>query len=177
MSDSETLWTVAPPGSSVPGILQTRILEWVARPSSRGSSPPRDRSRISYLSCIGRRDLHHWSHLEAQTARQAPVKAGAVWPRGPEAQAASFVILESRGTALTGQGPQLRGPRTLGVGVGRQTGALPTPAAPTCTGGPATLISAHTEGDNQSLFGVGKADKHRYPQERRHETAPRDKHD
>ena len=33
-SDSVTLWTVALPGSSVPGILQARILEWVAMPSS-----------------------------------------------------------------------------------------------------------------------------------------------
>ena len=32
----------SPPGSSVHGILQARILEWVAIPSSRGSSPPRD---------------------------------------------------------------------------------------------------------------------------------------
>ena len=31
-----------PPGSSVHGILQARILEWVAMPSSRASSPPRD---------------------------------------------------------------------------------------------------------------------------------------
>ena len=30
----------SPPGSSVPGILQARILEWVAMPSSRGSSDP-----------------------------------------------------------------------------------------------------------------------------------------
>ena len=32
----------SPPGSSVPGILQARILEWVAMPFSRGSSQPRD---------------------------------------------------------------------------------------------------------------------------------------
>ena len=32
----------SPPGSSVHGILQARILEWVAMPSSRGSSLPRD---------------------------------------------------------------------------------------------------------------------------------------
>ena len=32
----------SPPGSSVHGILQARILEWVAVPSSRGSSRPRD---------------------------------------------------------------------------------------------------------------------------------------
>ena len=43
-----------PPGSSVYGILQARILEWVAMPSCRGASRPRDLSRVSYLSCIGR---------------------------------------------------------------------------------------------------------------------------
>ena len=42
------------PGSSVHGILQARILEWVAMPSSRGSSQPRDRTHVSYVSCIGR---------------------------------------------------------------------------------------------------------------------------
>ena len=36
-----------PPGSSVHGILQARILEWVAVPSSRGSSRPRDGTRVS----------------------------------------------------------------------------------------------------------------------------------
>ena len=49
----------SPPGSSVIGILQTRILEWVAMPSSRGSSQPRDRICITYVSCIGRRVLYH----------------------------------------------------------------------------------------------------------------------
>ena len=44
----------SPPGSSVQGILQARILEWVVMPSSRGSSPPRDRAHVSYVSCIGR---------------------------------------------------------------------------------------------------------------------------
>ena len=49
----------SPPGSSVHGILQTRILEWVAMTSSRGSSWPRDRTCISYVSCIGRQVLYH----------------------------------------------------------------------------------------------------------------------
>ena len=35
------------PGSSVHGILQGRILEWVAMPSSRGSSQPRDGTQVS----------------------------------------------------------------------------------------------------------------------------------
>ena len=34
------------PGSSVLGIIQARILEWVAMPSSRGSSWPRDQTHI-----------------------------------------------------------------------------------------------------------------------------------
>ena len=38
------------PGSSDHGILQARILEWVAMPSSMGSSQPRDRTCMSCLS-------------------------------------------------------------------------------------------------------------------------------
>ena len=45
------------PGLSVHGILQARILEWVAMPSSRASSQLRDQTRVSYVSCIGRRVL------------------------------------------------------------------------------------------------------------------------
>ena len=37
----------SPPGSSVHGILQARILEWVVISFSRGSSQPRDRTRVS----------------------------------------------------------------------------------------------------------------------------------
>ena len=46
-----------PPGSSVHGVFQARILEWVASSSSRRSSRPRDRTCIS---CIGRRVLYEW---------------------------------------------------------------------------------------------------------------------
>ena len=38
-----------PPGSSVHGILQARILEWVAISFSRGSSPPKDEPRSPAL--------------------------------------------------------------------------------------------------------------------------------
>ena len=50
-----TLWDpidYSPP-VSVHGILQARILEWVAMPSSRGSSQLRDRIHVCYVSCIG----------------------------------------------------------------------------------------------------------------------------
>ena len=40
---------IHPPVSSVHGILQARVLEWVAIPFSRGSSQPRDRTYISAL--------------------------------------------------------------------------------------------------------------------------------
>ena len=39
----------SPPGSSVHRILQARILEWVAMPSPRGSSQPRDEPRSPEL--------------------------------------------------------------------------------------------------------------------------------
>ena len=45
----------SPSVSSVHGSLQARILEWVAMPSSKGSSQPRDRSRLSYVSWVGSR--------------------------------------------------------------------------------------------------------------------------
>ena len=51
------------PGSSVHGILQARILECVAIPSSRETSPPRDRTCVSCIFCIGMRFLYHWRHL------------------------------------------------------------------------------------------------------------------
>ena len=41
----------SPPGSSVHGILQARILEWVAIPSSRGSSQFWDQTRRQNLHC------------------------------------------------------------------------------------------------------------------------------
>ena len=47
-----------PQGFSVHGIFQARILQWVAMPSSRGSSQPRDQTHVSYVSCIGRRVLY-----------------------------------------------------------------------------------------------------------------------
>ena len=49
----------SPPGTSIHGILQARILEWVAMPSSRGSSQPRDQICISYVCCICRQVLYH----------------------------------------------------------------------------------------------------------------------
>ena len=51
------------PGSSVHGILQARILEWVTVPSCRGSFWPRDQCMSLISSCIGRWVLYHECHL------------------------------------------------------------------------------------------------------------------
>ena len=48
------LMDCSPPSSSVHRIFHARILEWVAIPFSRGSSPPRDRT---WVSCIAGRFL------------------------------------------------------------------------------------------------------------------------
>ena len=53
-----TLRDCIPPGSSVPGILQARILEWVAIPSSRGFSQPRVRT---WVSCVAGRFFTIWA--------------------------------------------------------------------------------------------------------------------
>ena len=59
--------------SSVHGILQARILDWVAMPSSRGSSWPRDQTCVSYGSRIDRQVLyyqcHHWAKGRSSLAR------------------------------------------------------------------------------------------------------------
>ena len=49
----------SPPGPSVHGTSQARTLGWVAMPSSRRSSQPRDRTHVSYIFCIGRQVLYH----------------------------------------------------------------------------------------------------------------------
>ena len=48
----------SPPGPSVHGLLQARILEWVAMPCSGKSSQPRDWTQVSLIWQI----LHHLSH-------------------------------------------------------------------------------------------------------------------
>ena len=52
----------SPPGSSIHGILQARILEWVAYPFSSGSSQPRNRTRVSWTAG---RFFTSWATMEA----------------------------------------------------------------------------------------------------------------
>ena len=61
---------IAHPGSSVHGILQTRILEWFAIFSSKGTSRSRDWTHVTCVSCIGRWSTtwealqYWWPHLK-----------------------------------------------------------------------------------------------------------------
>ena len=62
----------SPPGSSVPGILQTRILEQIAMPSSRGSSWTRDQTCVSCIAggffiIWATRDAHPLSHRRCKS--------------------------------------------------------------------------------------------------------------
>ena len=52
----------SPPGSSVHGILQARVLEWAVSSFSRGSSRPRDRTHVSRIAC---RRFNLWAMREA----------------------------------------------------------------------------------------------------------------
>ena len=58
----------SPPGSSLHGILQARVLEWVALSFSRGSSWCRDRTQVS---CIPGRHFNLWATREAQSNSQS----------------------------------------------------------------------------------------------------------
>ena len=62
----ETLWTIACQAPAL-GVLQVRILEWLAMPSSMGSSQPRD---WTCVSCLGRLILYLWATREVPTTEQ-----------------------------------------------------------------------------------------------------------
>ena len=61
-----TPWTVAYQAPlSRQEISQAGILEWVAMPSSKGSSQSRNRSFVSCISYISKQILYHWATWEA----------------------------------------------------------------------------------------------------------------
>ena len=70
----------SPPDSSVHGILQARILQWVAIFSSRGSSQPRDQICISHVSCIAGRFFTCWGDMEASESLSCHMSPPSVLP-------------------------------------------------------------------------------------------------
>ena len=84
----------SPPGSSVQGIFQARILAWVAISYSRGSSSSKDRTRVSCVSCIGKRILYHFTtwaapyNLVMKALKKGIMfhlaSSSSIWPRRAE---------------------------------------------------------------------------------------------
>ena len=58
---------------TIHGILQARILEWVAFPFSRGSSQPRDRTQVSH---VAGRSFTSWATREAPDSKESACNAG-----------------------------------------------------------------------------------------------------
>ena len=78
----------SPPGSSVRGILQARILEWVVIPFSKASSPPRDGTQVSYRAGI----LYCLSHQEALCSQRS--RRGRQVPERRESEGENLQSLE-----------------------------------------------------------------------------------
>ena len=81
----------SPPGSSVHGILQVKILEWVAMPSSQGSSRPRDQTLVF---CIAGRFFTAEPpgkppHTVCESESRS-VMSDSLWPHGLYIQSVEF---------------------------------------------------------------------------------------
>ena len=76
------------PGPSVHGILQARMLEWLAISFSRGSSWPRDRTRFSYASWVGR-----WVFTTLPPGRPSESRAVALSPSGVSDSATPWAVV------------------------------------------------------------------------------------
>ena len=70
----------SPPSSSVHGIFQARILEWVAISSSRGSSCPRDQTCVPCICCSGRQIPYLGSPEEPGKEQRERLKATWICP-------------------------------------------------------------------------------------------------
>ena len=92
----------SPPGSFVHGTSEARILEWVAISFFRGSSWPRDRTRIS---CIGRWIFYYWASREAPDCH----KSSQTVPIGYPWQAGNEVVEKEREQEGTSEGKRAEG--------------------------------------------------------------------
>ena len=130
-------WTVAHQAALSTGFLQARIQEWVAMPSSRGSSQPRDRAHISRGSCIAGGFFY----------RRAPGRSIFSSVSGPSVQAPPMTLppgrcsrgfpswpASFRGLCLPSQGRRvkplgIRAQDTIWSAEGSGPGRPPTPCA------------------------------------------------
>ena len=90
---SASLW---PHGHTVHGILQARILEWVAIPFSRGPSPPRTRSQVS---CTVGRFFNSWATYPSSNAgdvgRMSSISGSERFPEGGNGNSLQYSYREN----------------------------------------------------------------------------------
>ena len=118
----------SPPSSSVHGILQARILERVAMPSSRGSAQPRDRTRISSICCTGRQAVSHERHQRERTISKRQ-SGGSGQPAG-RPQGGSLSPAGRGGRSRAGKRPSSSRAFCPGAAPGSAQGASGTPRDP-----------------------------------------------
>ena len=141
----------SPPGASVHGIFQARILGWVAIPFSRESSQPKDRTRVT---CTAGRRFYHLSHqgsrrgIQPQTSvvgggNCAPAQGHRGPEPGPRAQPVLFTAFTAASsswvTSSHGLLPTEAG--TLPVGPGKY---LKEPQEPTGRSPPSSAVPKTT---------------------------------
>ncbi|XDC86430.1 hypothetical protein R6Z07F_017603 [Ovis aries] len=99
----------SPPGSSLHGILRARILEWVAISFSRGSSRPRDQTRVSRIAgrrfnlCTSR-EAHERHCRRRHLCSRGSSVPGVVPAPGPRARPAKDTCLTDRNRYSRGAG-------------------------------------------------------------------------
>ena len=84
----------SPSGSSVHGISQARLLQWVAISFSSGSSRPRDQTWVSSISCIAKGILYHWATLESQALCERPQNKKSFEQRSKNDRKASLLMFQ-----------------------------------------------------------------------------------
>ena len=87
VSDSLRPVDYSPPSSFIHGILQARILEWVAISFSRGSSQPRDRTQVSHIAgrnTVSQKTSYSDTELQIQvlTSKISREERNPGWRRG-----------------------------------------------------------------------------------------------
>ena len=139
----------SPPGFSIHGISQARILEWVAISFSRGSSQPRDRTGLLYCRQI----LYHLKPRPKNKWWRRHIKSPSLTPHvraslEPEAPVALLNLSEA------GEGEALAGGAGGHVGVGRGSANSRSPLPRKGGQGPATSSSWSSTWTSLSVGGL-----------------------
>ena len=82
-----TLWD--PMDNTVHGILQARILEWVAFPFCRGSSQPRDRTQVSH---IAGRFFTNWATRSVKFSLIVEMEMGGCWSLATDLELQASIV-------------------------------------------------------------------------------------